>query len=50
MTKADNLQMNLGANNVTALLPYNASATGPVVDDPWVKSLFRISEVVRLGE
>jgi hypothetical protein len=30
LTKADNLQMNLGANNVTALLPYNASATGPV--------------------
>src|ERR1700761_494659 len=30
MTKADNLQMNLGANNVTALLPYNVSATGPV--------------------
>ena len=22
--------MNLGANNVTALLPYNASTTGPV--------------------
>jgi hypothetical protein len=30
LTKADNLQMNLGANNVTALLPYNASTTGPV--------------------
>jgi hypothetical protein len=30
LTKADNLQMNLGANNVTALLPYNASSTGPV--------------------
>jgi hypothetical protein len=30
MTKADNLQMNLPANPVTALLPYNASATGPV--------------------
>ncbi len=34
MTKADNLQMNLGANNVTALLPYNASATGPVGGGP----------------
>src|ERR1700689_4099566 len=30
MTKADNLQMNLAANPVTALLPYNASTTGPV--------------------
>jgi hypothetical protein len=30
MTKADNLQVNAGANNVTALLPYNASTTGPV--------------------
>jgi hypothetical protein len=30
MTKADNLQMNLTANGVTALLPYNASTTGPV--------------------
>jgi hypothetical protein len=30
LTKADNLQMNLGANNVTALLPYNGSTTGPV--------------------
>ena len=30
LTKADNLQMNLGANNVTALLAYNASTTGPV--------------------
>jgi hypothetical protein len=27
LTKADNLQMNLGANNVTGLLPYNASTT-----------------------
>jgi hypothetical protein len=30
LTKADNLQMNLGANSVTALLPYNASTTGAV--------------------
>ena len=31
LTKADtNLQMNLGANNVTALLPYNAATTGAV--------------------
>jgi len=30
LTKADNLQMNLGANNVTALVPYNGSTTGPV--------------------
>jgi Carboxypeptidase regulatory-like domain/TonB-dependent Receptor Plug Domain len=30
LTKADNLQMNLTANGVTALLPYNASTTGPV--------------------
>ncbi len=30
LTKADNLQVNAGANNVTALLPYNASTTGPV--------------------
>ncbi len=34
LTKADNLQMNLGANNVTALLPYNASTTGPVGGGP----------------
>ena len=26
-TDASNLQMNLGANNVTELLPYNASTT-----------------------
>jgi Carboxypeptidase regulatory-like domain/TonB-dependent Receptor Plug Domain len=30
LTKADNLQMNLGANNVTALLPHDASTTGAV--------------------
>jgi Carboxypeptidase regulatory-like domain len=30
LTQAAHLQMNLGANNVTALLPYNASSTGPV--------------------
>ncbi len=34
LTKADNLQVNAGANNVTALLPYNASTTGPVGGGP----------------
>jgi hypothetical protein len=30
MTNVNNLQVNLGANNVTKLLPYNASTTGVV--------------------
>jgi hypothetical protein len=34
MTNANNLQVNLGANNVTKLLPYNASTTGPVGGGP----------------
>jgi Carboxypeptidase regulatory-like domain/TonB-dependent Receptor Plug Domain len=34
LTKADNLQVNAGANNVTGLLPYNASTTSVDADFP----------------
>jgi hypothetical protein len=35
MTNANNLQVNLGANNVTALLPYNSGTTGVPGGEPY---------------